>query len=64
VDRDAGHSRRTLVNVGPLVNTSADELHPYLSADGETLFFSSGRPGSLGALDLYMTTRSNGHGHG
>jgi hypothetical protein len=32
-----------------------------LSADRETLFFSSSRTGSLGGLDLYMSTRSKEH---
>jgi len=54
----------TPVNVGSPVNTSATELHPYLAADGETLFFSSSRLGGSGGLDLYVTTRSKSHGGG
>ena len=53
----------TPVNLGATVNTSAGDIQPYLSADGETLFFSSSRPGGFGGGDLYMTTRSKAHGH-
>jgi hypothetical protein len=47
----------TPVNLGPSVNSSTTDLHPYVSANGEVLFFASSRPGSLGSTDLYMTTR-------
>jgi len=53
----------TPVNLGPGVNTSFSDLHPYLAADAQTLFFGSSRPGGLGGIDLYMTTRSKAHGH-
>jgi Tol biopolymer transport system component len=52
----------TPVNVGAPVNSSATELHPYLSSDRETLFFGSARAGGLGGVDLYMSTRSKTHG--
>jgi hypothetical protein len=53
----------TPVNLGPIVNTSVIDGQPYLSADRETLFFTSPRPGGLGMADLWMTTRSKAHGH-
>jgi outer membrane protein OmpA-like peptidoglycan-associated protein len=34
-----------------------DEMTPYLASDGETLYFSSNRPGGLGDNDIYMTKR-------
>jgi len=34
-----------------------DEMTPYLASDGETLYFSSDRPGGLGDNDIWMTTR-------
>ena len=34
-----------------------DEMTPYLAADGETLYFSSDRPGGLGDNDIWMTKR-------
>jgi hypothetical protein len=51
------------VDVGVPVNTGSTELHPYLAADGETLFFASTRPGGSGGFDLYFTTRSKSHDH-
>jgi len=45
-------------NVGGPVNTIADETAPYLSSDGLSLYFASGRPGSLGYYDLWVTTRA------
>lgn len=38
----------------PLVNTSADERDPWISADGQRLFFASNRRDG-GALDIYGT---------
>jgi hypothetical protein len=37
-------------NLGAPVNTSANDVRPHLSADRETLFFASDRPGGSGAL--------------
>lgn len=34
-----------------------DEMTPYMAADGESLYFSSNRPGGLGDNDIYMTKR-------
>ena len=48
----------TPANLGPVVNSSSADLAPSLSADGETLFFSSGRKGGFGNVDLWMTTRT------
>jgi hypothetical protein len=53
----------TPVNVGASVNSSSLEVHPYISSDNETLFFSSDRPGGSGR-DLYVSTRSKVHGNG
>ncbi|MHC4370163.1 MAG: tetratricopeptide repeat protein, partial [Planctomycetota bacterium] len=55
------------VNLGPPVNTRHNENFPALSADGLTLFFSSGlfgddkdiRPGGLGDSDIWMTRRKS-----
>jgi len=47
----------TPVNLGPMVNSSANENAPSLSADGLSLYFSSDRPGGYGARDLWVTTR-------
>jgi Tol biopolymer transport system component len=42
------------VNLGPLVNTVAEEGCPYFSLDSSTLYFSSDRPGGLGSSDLWQ----------
>ena len=34
-----------------------NEMTPYLAADGETLYFSSNRPGGLGDNDIWMSKR-------
>jgi hypothetical protein len=46
------------VNLGALVNGSAAENHPYLSADGRTLVYVSNRAGGAGGSDLYAITRT------
>ena len=48
----------TPVPLGPAINTGFAEVQAYLSAEGETLFFSSDRPGGCGGSDLYMSTRT------
>jgi serine/threonine protein kinase/Tol biopolymer transport system component len=47
-------------HLGPVVNSPADDLSPALSADGQTLYFRSNRPGVLGKNnwpDLWMSRR-------
>jgi WD40-like Beta Propeller Repeat len=50
-------------NMGPTINTSANESRPTLSRDGSILFFASNRLGSelspsgAPSSDIYMTTR-------
>jgi hypothetical protein len=43
------------INLGPSINTSANELFPYLQGDS-LLYFSSMGYAGLGGLDIYMTT--------
>ena len=45
------------VNLGSTINTTFIDNNANLSSDRMTLFFSSDRPGGLGGLDLYVTTR-------
>jgi len=48
------------VNLGPTVNSSADEFCPAISADGLQLYFSEWevfRPGGYGGSDMWVTTR-------
>ncbi|MFH1321897.1 MAG: OmpA family protein [Bacteroidota bacterium] len=43
------------VNLGPDINTSGDEMFPYISEDGNLYFSSNGHIG-LGGLDLFKAT--------
>ncbi|MBK7382573.1 MAG: OmpA family protein [Flavobacteriales bacterium] len=45
-------------NLGPTINTSANEMFPTVS--GDTLFFSSNGHRSLGGLDIFHTTQVDG----
>jgi hypothetical protein len=45
------------LNLGPNVNSAANEAGPSLSRDGHRLFFHSGRPGGFGGNDLYVSRR-------
>ncbi len=55
-----GDSFSTPLNFPPPVNSTWDDGHPSLSADGLVLVLASGRPGGSGGLgDLWMTTRTN-----
>ncbi len=42
------------VNLGPPVNTSADDISQSISADGLTLYFTSRRPGGYGNYDIWQ----------
>jgi Tol biopolymer transport system component len=44
-------------NLGTVVNSSANDIHPYIAPDRRTLYFASNRAGGSGAQDLYVTTR-------
>jgi Tol biopolymer transport system component len=49
----------TPVNLGLLVNSTANDNGPELSADGHLLFFFSLRQGGEGGADLYMSRRTD-----
>jgi hypothetical protein len=44
------------MNLGPTVNTFADELSPNVSADGSMLYFCAGRHGGFGNIDLWQVS--------
>jgi hypothetical protein len=44
-------------NLGNPVNSTVDDVAPWLSKDGTTLYFSSNRPGGYGMRDIWYTTR-------
>ena len=53
----ADYTFSTVTNLGPVVNSSAGEWDPEISADGLSLYFASNRPGANGLSDLYVATR-------
>jgi hypothetical protein len=48
----------TAFNLGPNVNSTANDLGASVSADGLTLYFSSNRTGGSGGYDLWCTIRA------
>lgn len=50
------------VNLGPTVNTPANDNGPSLSPDGRELFFVSNRSGGAGLADLYLSRRIRSNG--
>jgi hypothetical protein len=45
------------VNLGPVVNSSANDANAALSPDEHTMYFVSNRPGSLGETDIWASHR-------
>lgn len=58
-----GSEWATPVNLGPEINTSGDELFPFVANDGVLYFASNGLPG-LGGLDIYKATDVGGGKYG
>lgn len=46
-------------NLGPVINTTGNEMFPFASDDGKLYFSSTGHPG-LGNLDIFVATRRSG----
>lgn len=47
------------LNLGPTVNTSADEDAPFIHPDQHTLFFSSKGHKSMGGFDIFFTSKDD-----
>ena len=47
------------VNVGPAVNSAANDCEPTISTDGRELFFGSDRKGGSGGDDIWVSSRSS-----
>ena len=47
------------VNLGPVVNSPANDNNPTLTADELTMYFASDRPGGLGLIDIWVTRRAS-----
>ena len=46
------------VNLGAPLNSIRADQQAYIASDRRTLYFASARPGGMGGLDLYVTTRA------
>jgi ribosomal protein L24E len=44
------------ISLGDLINTSGDEDYPFVTADGQTLYFCSTKHGSMGGYDICKAT--------
>lgn len=47
------------VNLGPVVNSTFNDLGPAISKTGFSLYFQSNRPGGTGAADLWVSQRTD-----
>ncbi|MEN8130647.1 MAG: hypothetical protein ABFS45_10740 [Pseudomonadota bacterium] len=50
----------TPVNLGSNINTPYNDYGMSLTADGNTMYFASNRPGGYGGIDIYVSHRLNG----
>ncbi len=48
------------LNLGAPVNSIYNDAEPSISADGNTLYFTSGRPGGVGSSDIWVSRKVNG----
>lgn len=48
------------VNLGPIINSKAREVSPFIHPNGQTLFFASNRTPSMGGFDIYYSNLVNG----
>jgi outer membrane protein OmpA-like peptidoglycan-associated protein len=56
---DSNDKWTTAKNLGPTINTQAQEFTPFIYADGKTLYFSSsGHPG-MGGKDIYYSIKDS-----
>lgn len=46
------------MNLGSRVNTADDEMFPYVTKDGNTIYYSSNNVNSFGGLDLFKATKA------
>ncbi|MHC4486773.1 MAG: TolB family protein [Planctomycetota bacterium] len=56
---DADYTFGTPTNLGPIVNSSAHDFSPSITADGLELYFHSDRPGGEGTHDIWVSTRAS-----
>ncbi len=56
----AGKGWSTPKNLGKNINTENDEIGVFIHPDGNTLFFSSNGPSSMGGYDVFMVKKVDG----
>ena len=61
--KDADGSWQDPVNQGPSINTAANEFHFMEDKEG-TVYFSSGRPGGYGGMDIWASKHLGDHAWG
>ena len=49
------------MNLGPVINTSGNDMTPWITRDGLELYFSSHRPGGYGDWDILVSRRASGN---
>jgi outer membrane protein OmpA-like peptidoglycan-associated protein len=52
------------VNLGPAINTAADDMSPTIAPDNKTLFFATNGRGGAGGFDLFVATGGDESGLG
>ena len=57
--KKTGDTWSTPVNLGPSVNSSAWDVQPSLSADGQELYFVSDRKGGIGGSDIWYAHKDS-----
>ena len=58
-NRNTAGKWSTPINLGPTVNTSADEGCPFIHADNKTLYFNSNGHDGYGLTDLFLTRKQD-----
>lgn len=59
-EKDVQGRWKMAINLGPQINSSADEQGPYYLGMRDVLLFSSDRKGGMGGLDFYQSQIENG----
>jgi outer membrane protein OmpA-like peptidoglycan-associated protein/tetratricopeptide (TPR) repeat protein len=60
LERDGnGEWSKTPINMGPEINSEFDEDSPFISFDGQTLYFSTNGAKSTGGFDIMKSTRNS-----